>query len=64
MLPLRARVDQGAMAMNGYLAFPKAPALLEPTIRLFLSYPVLSLGVLAEVQSVYSTAPADCCVCS
>ena len=30
MLPLRARVDLGAMAMKGYSAFPKAPALLEP----------------------------------
>ena len=25
-----ARVDLGAMAMKGYSAFPKAPALLEP----------------------------------
>ena len=30
MLPLRARVDLGAMAMKGYSAFPKAPVLLEP----------------------------------
>ena len=30
MLPFRARVDIGAMAMKGYSAFPKAPALLEP----------------------------------
>ena len=30
VLPLRARVDLGAMAMNGYSAFSKAPALLEP----------------------------------
>ena len=30
MLPLRARVDLGAMAMKGYSAFLKAPALLEP----------------------------------
>ena len=30
MLPLRARVDLGAMAMKRYSAFPKAPALLEP----------------------------------
>ena len=35
MLPLQARVDLGVMAMKGYPAFPKAPALLEPTIRLF-----------------------------
>ena len=30
VLPLRDRVDQGAMAMKGYPAFPKNPALLEP----------------------------------
>ena len=30
VLPLRARVDLGAMAMKGYSAFPKAPASLEP----------------------------------
>ena len=30
MLPLRARVNLGAMAMKGYSAFPKAPVLLEP----------------------------------
>ena len=29
-LALQARVDLGAMVMKGYLAFPKAPALLEP----------------------------------
>ena len=30
MLLLRARVDFEVMAMKGYSAFPKAPALLEP----------------------------------
>ena len=30
VLPLQARVDLGAMAMKGYSAFLKAPALLEP----------------------------------
>ena len=29
-LPLRARVDLGAIAIKGYSAFPKAPASLEP----------------------------------
>ena len=64
MLPLRARVDLGAMAMKEYSAFPKAPALLEPHHQIVSchiqdtlygggSYPS------AEVQSVYSTAPAD-----
>ena len=35
MLPLRARVDLGAMAMKGYSTFPKAPALQDLTIRFF-----------------------------
>ena len=30
MLPLTVREDLGAMAMKGYSAFPKDPALLEP----------------------------------
>ena len=30
VLPLRARMDLGAMAMKEYSTFPKAPALLEP----------------------------------
>ena len=29
VLPCQARVDLGVMAMKGYLAFPKAPALLK-----------------------------------
>ena len=64
VLPLRARVDLEAMAMKGYSAFPKAPALLEPYHQIIychirtlvvggVSYPS------AEKQSVYSTAPAD-----
>ena len=57
MLPLRARVDLGAMAMKGYSAFPKAPA-----SDCLVSYSGHSLGEsypCAEKQSVYSTAPAD-----
>ena len=30
VLPLRARVDLGVMAIKRYSTFPKAPALLEP----------------------------------
>ena len=30
VLPRQARVDLGAMAVKGYSAFPKVPALLEP----------------------------------
>ena len=37
VLPLRARVDLGAMTIKGYSAFPKAPVLLEPH-HLIVSY--------------------------
>ena len=30
VLPLRATVELGAMAMKEYSTFPKAPALLDP----------------------------------
>ena len=54
VLPLQARVDLEAMAIKGYSAFPKTPALLEPHHQIVReSYPS------ADVQSVYSTAPAD-----
>ena len=62
VLPFRAKVDLGAMAMKGLSAFPKAPASLEPHHQIVLchiqdthggSYPS------AEVQSVYSTTPAN-----
>ena len=62
MLQLRARVDLGVMAMNGYSAFPKAWALLESFYS--VSYPGhYFLGGRSypseEMQSVYSTAPTD-----
>ena len=59
VLPLRARVDMGAMAMKEYSAFSKALVLLEPHYQIVLdthgrgSYPS------TEKQSAYSTAPAD-----
>ena len=34
VLPLRARVDLGAMAMKEYSSFPKAPAIQEPHHRI------------------------------
>ena len=37
MLPLRVRVDQGAMALKGYSTFPKAPA-LDPHHRIVLCH--------------------------
>ena len=68
--PLQPRGDLGAMAMNRYSAFTKAPALLEPHYQIVQahiqdtrwgeSYPS------AEMQLVCSTAPADrasMCVC-
>ncbi len=38
MVPLRARGNLGAMAMKGYSAFPKAPALLEPHHQIVLCH--------------------------
>ena len=38
VLPLRARVNLGAMAMKGYSAFPKASALLELLQRELFDY--------------------------
>ena len=38
MLPLRARVDLGAMAMNDYSTFPKSPALLKPDHQIILCH--------------------------
>ena len=62
MLPHRVGVDLGAMAMKGYSAFPKAPALLE-THHQFSVISGHSLGVgsyhSAEVQSVYFIVPAN-----
>ena len=45
MLPLRSRVDLGAMAMKGYSAIPKVPALLEPHLRLLAFLCVAFLGI-------------------
>ena len=53
MLPFRARVDLGVMAIKEYSVFPKALASLELTIRLF------SVLTSAKVQLEYSTAPAE-----
>ena len=58
VLPFRARVDLGAVAIKGCSAFPKA----RPSDCL-VSYPGHWLGgesyPSAEKQSVYSTDPAD-----
>ena len=39
MQPFRVRVDLGTMAKNGYSAFPKDQALLEPHYQIVLSFP-------------------------
>ena len=60
MLPLRARVDLGTMAMKGYSTFPKAPALLESHHQIVLNdFQNTHWGSLTPLQSVYSTAPAN-----
>ena len=61
VLPLQATADLGAMAMKEYFAFPKAPALLNLTIRLFsfIFRTLVGEGSYStvEMQSVYSMAP-------
>ena len=62
MLSLRVQVDLGAMAMKEYSAFSRAPGLLSLTIKLFnvISWIIMGESYLsAEMQSVYSAAPAD-----
>ena len=57
-----ARVDQGAMAIKRYSAFPKAPALLKTYYQNFsvISRTLVSGDLpLAEMQSVYSADPAN-----
>ena len=52
------------MAIKGYSAFPKTPALLESHRQIVKSYILdtrwWGFYSSAEMQSVYSTAPADC----
>ena len=63
MIPLRARVDLRAMAMEGYSTFPKFQHYWNLTIRLIsvISRTLVVVGTypFAEKQSVYSTAPTD-----
>ena len=66
MLPLWVRADLGAMAMKEFSAFPNAPTLLElhPQIVSCHIQDTSCAGEgsnpSAEMQSVYSTASADC----
>ena len=64
MLPHRARVNLEAMAMKGMLRIPQSPSITWTLPSDYLvSYPGHLLGgsltPSAEVQSVYSTAPAN-----
>ena len=64
MLPLRAIMDLGAMAMKRYSTLSKAPALLEPRYQFVLCHTQDShcwwgFYSSAEMRSMYSTAPAD-----
>ena len=66
MLPLRARVELGAMALKGYSAFkdPKIQYYWNLTIRLLSVIFRTLVGsrgsyLSSEKQSVYSTAPTD-----
>ena len=52
----------GAMAIKEYFEFPKAPAFLEPLYQIVYYHNRTLMGEYypyAEMQSVYSTAPAD-----
>ena len=62
MLPRRARVNLRTMAKKGCSAFPKTPASLEPHHQIVYCHIRTLIGgsyPSVEVQSVYSTAPAD-----
>ena len=62
VLPHWARVDLGAMAIKGYPYNPKSSRTWTPPSENLVSYPVRSLGRFypsAEMQSLYSTVPAD-----
>ena len=54
MLPQKARRNLGVMAMKGYSVFPKAPVLLKTDHQ-----SVKCITPSAEMQWVYSAAPAD-----
>ena len=52
MLLLLVRVDLGTMAMKGYSAFPKAPALLEPHHQIVLCH-ILCKGAVGIFYKFY-----------
>ena len=52
MQPLRARVDQGAMAIMGFSAFPTDPAFLEPYHQIILCQDT-RCGSLRDAVSIF-----------
>ena len=56
MLPLQARVDLGVMAMKRNSAFSKASS---DCLKLYLGHSLEESYPSAEIQLVYSAAPAE-----
>ena len=54
MLPFRAKVDLGAMAMKGCSAFPKSPKSLEPHHQIFSLYQDTHWGTLPLCRGAVS----------
>ena len=57
MLPFQVRVDLGVMPMKGYSGIAKAKP--SDCLVSYLGYSLEESYLSAEIQSVYSTAPAD-----
>ena len=57
MQPLPVRVDQGAMAIKGYSAFPKASP--SDFFSIISGHSLVGSYPSAVKQSVYSAVPAD-----
>ena len=61
VLPLRDKVDQGAMIIKGYFTFPRTPR-LEPIIRwlsVVSGHSLEESNSSVEIQSVHSITSAD-----
>ena len=63
ILPLRVIVDLGALAVKGYFAFSKAPAIQKPHHQIALCHTQDTRWrgsyTFAEVYFVYNPVPAD-----
>ena len=66
MLPIRARVNVGAMAMKVCSIFPKVPTSLEPhhqIVQCHIQDTRCGAVPCAEKHSMYYTVPADRAIC-